>query len=57
MRTRGMYLANTDYTNPSSLNYRLSVFSENLKKINLHNAQPGVTYKMKANRFTALTSQ
>lgn len=52
-----MYLANTDYTNPSSLNYRLSVFSDNLKKINLHNAQPGVTYKMKANRFTALTSQ
>lgn len=37
--------------------YRLSVFANNMKNINAHNAAAGQTYKKGINKFADLTEQ
>jgi hypothetical protein len=42
---------------PATLSYRITIFNQNLKTIQKHNADASQTYKMGINQFTDLTQE
>jgi hypothetical protein len=47
----------TSYATDTEQNYRRQVFSQNVAKINSHNADPKQTFTMGVNQFSAMTQQ